>query len=106
MPRVTFLLADGTSKAVDARAGASLMTLARGARIEGITAECGGECACSTCHVLLHPEWYPKFPEPGEGERMMFTFAPGNGKTSRLSCQLKLEDIHDGLIVRVPAEQA
>lgn len=106
MPRVTFLLPDGQNKTVDARSGATLMTVARGARVAGITAECGGEAACSTCHVLLHPEWYPKFPEASEGERMMYTFAPGNGKTSRLSCQLKLEDQHDGLVVRVPAEQA
>ena len=106
MPRVTFLLPAGGNSTVDAAAGDTLMETAMKQRIVGITAECGGQRACSTCHVILHPDWYDRFDAPTEEESLMYGFAPGNARTSRLSCQLRLTDAHDGLVVRVPAEQA
>lgn len=106
MPRVTFLLPDGGNSTVEGAVGDTLMETAQKNRIAGITAECGGQRACSTCHVILHPDWYGKFEEPTEHETLMYQFAPGNTRTSRLSCQLPLADQHDGLVVRVPAEQA
>lgn len=106
MPRVTFLLPDGGNSTVEAVVGDSLMETARKNRISGITAECGGQRACSTCHVILHPDWYDKFAAPSEAESLMYQFAPGNAKTSRLSCQLPITEVHDGIVVRVPAEQA
>lgn len=106
MPRVTFLLPGGGNAPVDATAGDTLMETARKNRIGGITAECGGQRACSTCHVILHPDWYDKFEAPSEAETLMYQFAPGNTSTSRLSCQLRITPQHDGMVVRVPDEQA
>jgi len=69
-----------------------------------IEGACGGQCACSTCHVIMKEEDYGKFPEPTEDELDMLDLAMHRQDTSRLGCQLKLTEEHDGIEVKLPAE--
>lgn len=102
MPTVTFITADGARHEVTAAEGATLMETARRAGIDGIAAECGGACACATCHVQIEPEWFTATGAPGPDEFEMLDFASERGPTSRLSCQIRVTAALDGLVVRVP----
>jgi 2Fe-2S ferredoxin len=75
--------------------------------VPGIDADCGGECACATCHVYVDPAWLDKtgLPEPGSQEASMLSFAAVAEPNSRLSCQIKMTDALAGLIVRMPEGQ-
>ena len=73
--------------------------------IEVEDADCGGACACATCHVYVKEEWLDKLSEQGESEKDMLDFAFETKSNSRLSCQLMLEDKHDGIIVNLPEKQ-
>jgi len=105
MAKITFIQPDGTQQTVDAENGMTVMETAKKNLIEGIEAECGGACACATCHVFVDDAWREKTGGPAEMEEDMLDFAFDVRPTSRLSCQIKVTDALDGLIVRVPEKQ-
>jgi 2Fe-2S ferredoxin len=106
MTQVTFIDASGTARTVDAPAGMSVADAALDARVPGIEADCGGFCACATCHVYLDEEWYSRVPPADELEQAMIaTEAVDPRPNSRLSCQLRLSDAIDGIVVHTPARQ-
>ena len=106
MPKITFIAADGKVTDVDAPNGSTVMENGIKAMVPGIEAECGGACACATCHVYVDDAWMEKTGEPSAMEEDMLDFAYDVRPNSRLSCQIKVEDAFDGLIVRVPERQA
>lgn len=105
MPKITFIQPDGTEQAVEAQAGMTVMETAKKNLVDGIEAECGGACACATCHVYVEEAWREATGPPSEMEEDMLDFAFDVRPTSRLSCQIKVTDALDGLIVRVPEKQ-
>ena len=105
MPNITFTQPDGSKKTVTVSAGTTLMRAAKDNGIIGILADCGGECACSTCHVYIGAAWFDKLPPAKDNESIMFGFLEVPCPTSRLSCQVVITDAMDGLTVRVPASQ-
>jgi len=105
MAKITFITADGSQTEVVGKNGDSVMVTAVNNGIEGIIAECGGAASCATCHVIVDPQWYAKLPEPQSIEKDMLEFAAERTDTSRLSCQIKVSDDIDGLVVTVPASQ-
>ncbi len=104
MTTVTFITADGASQALEASDGLSLMENARRANVRGIVAECGGACACATCHVHVAEDWLTRVGEPGEMEREMLDFANDVRPNSRLSCQITVTAALDGLVISIPEE--
>jgi 2Fe-2S ferredoxin len=102
MPKINFISAQGDTQVVEARVGDSLMQAAKAGNIHAIDAECGGACACATCHVYLAPEWFDRLGPLTESEEMMLEFAQSVAETSRLSCQIKVTDDMDGLSVTLP----
>jgi ferredoxin, 2Fe-2S len=103
MPRMTFILTDGTRREVEAPLGLSVLEIAHRNDID-IEGACGGSLACSTCHVIVDPEFFDKLPEPTEEEEDMLDLAFGLTRTSRLGCQIRMIEELDGLIVRLPSE--
>ncbi|MCC6982902.1 MAG: (2Fe-2S)-binding protein [Bauldia sp.] len=106
MPRITFIAPDGKSYVVDAVNGSTLMENAIRNRVPGIEAECGGACACATCHVYVDESWTGVVGEPEAMEEDMLDFGYQVRPNSRLSCQIRIRDELDGLVVRVPERQA
>jgi 2Fe-2S ferredoxin len=104
MVSVLFKLADGVERRIVAQVGDSLMQSARSNDVPGILADCGGACACATCHVIVEEEWYPRLTPPASHERDMLEFALDVQPTSRLSCQIKVDESLDGLVVSVPGQ--
>ena len=104
MVSVLFRLADGAEQRITARTGDSLMLSAKANDVPGILADCGGACACATCHVVVEEDWYPRLEPPATHERDMLEFALDAQPTSRLSCQIKVDESLDGLVVSVPGE--
>jgi 2Fe-2S ferredoxin len=105
MPKVIFYEHDGTRHDVDATSGLSLMRAAVDHNVPGIDADCGGACACATCHVYVEPEWLERSGTRTEMEESMLSFAAVTQDNSRLACQIELSDALDGLSVRLPAGQ-
>ncbi len=105
MTRVRFIEHDGTEHEVEADNGRSLMLAAIDNLVPGIDADCGGECACATCHVMLTDEAYAALGPPGETEEQMLDLNPERSPTSRLSCQIPVTDELDGLKVQLPEFQ-
>ncbi|MGI9423336.1 MAG: 2Fe-2S iron-sulfur cluster-binding protein [Hyphomicrobiaceae bacterium] len=105
MPKITYIQPDGEQATVDAAVGVTVMEAAKLNLVPGIEAECGGACACATCHVYVADEWIEKTGKPSEMEEDMLDFAFDVRDTSRLSCQIKVSDELDGLIVTVPEKQ-
>ncbi len=99
---VTFDIADGDTVKVPVESGQSLMQAAVAAKIPGILAECGGNMACGTCHVLVDADWIDRLAPAGEEERGLIEYLDGSGPTSRLSCQIRTGSEADGLRVEVP----
>src|SRR5579864_6889757 len=106
MPKITYIDSSGTSRTVDAENGATVMETAIRNSIPGIEAECGGACACATCHVYVDEAWRAKTCEPSPMEEDMLDFGYDVRPNSRLSCQIKMSDELDGLVVRTPEKQA
>ncbi|MEM7290278.1 MAG: 2Fe-2S iron-sulfur cluster-binding protein [Pseudomonadota bacterium] len=106
MPKITYITHDEQTFEVDASSGATVMEIAIKNSIPGIEAECGGACACATCHVYVDESWHAVAGEPEVMEEDMLDFAWEVKPGSRLSCQIKVTDDLDGLIVRVPEKQA
>jgi 2Fe-2S ferredoxin len=105
MAKITFIQPDGESQTVEAKSGMTVMEAAKLNDIMGIEAECGGACACATCHVYVDDAWAAKTGSPEPMEEDMLDFAFEVKPTSRLSCQIKLRDDLDGLVVRTPTRQ-
>ena len=105
MAKVTFIDSAGASRTVDAQVGSTVMETAIRNSIPGIDAECGGACACATCHVYVAPEWTEIVGKPSQMEEDMLDFAAEVRPTSRLSCQIKVTSQIDGLVVSTPAKQ-
>ena len=106
MAKITYIAHDGTAFEVDAENGSTVMENAIKNAVPGIEAECGGACACATCHVYVDEAWTAKTGEAEAMEEDMLDFAYDIQPGSRLSCQIKVSDELDGLIVRVPERQA
>ena len=105
MAKITFIQPDGQQQTVTAEAGMTVMEAAKRDAIAGIDAECGGACACATCHVYVDAAWTAKVGKPATMEEDMLDFAFDVRPESRLSCQIKVADALDGLVLRVPAKQ-
>lgn len=106
MPKITYISPDGAKHDVDAAEGTTVMENAIKHMVPGIEAECGGACACATCHVYVDDAWTEKVGEPEAMEEDMLDFAFEVRPTSRLSCQIKVSGDLDGLVVHVPERQA
>jgi ferredoxin, 2Fe-2S len=105
MAKITFIQPDGSQQAVDAAPGVTVMEAARLNRVPGIEAECGGACACATCHVYVDAAWAGPVGKPAAMEEDMLDFAFDVRPESRLCCQIKVTAALDGLVVRVPGKQ-
>ncbi len=106
MAKFTFIGADATRYEVDAENGSTVMENAIRNGVPGIEAECGGACACATCHVYVDEAFRPVTGEPEPMEQDMLDFAYDVRPNSRLSCQIRVSDALDGLTVTVPERQA
>jgi 2Fe-2S ferredoxin len=105
MVAITFIEFSGTVHTVEAQEGATAMEAAVRNGVPGIDAECGGACACATCHVYVDEAWREKVGEPSPMEEDMLDFAAEVAPNSRLSCQIKLTPALDGLVLRLPERQ-
>jgi 2Fe-2S ferredoxin len=105
MPRVTYIEANGTEHVVDVPVGMSVMQGAINNLVPGIEGDCGGLCACATCHVYVPAEWKRPCGEPEELETNILDFAFDVRPESRLSCQIKVTEGLDGLVVHLPVRQ-
>ncbi|WP_420409695.1 2Fe-2S iron-sulfur cluster-binding protein [Hoeflea sp.] len=106
MTKISIVAFDGTRFDVDAENGSTVMENAIRNSVPGIEAECGGACACATCHVYVDDAWTETVGSPEPMEEDMLDFAFDVRPTSRLSCQIKVRDELDGLVVHVPERQA
>lgn len=105
MPKITYIEHDGTAHVVDVAEGLTVMEGAVKNAIPGIDADCGGACACSTCHVYVDPAWLGKLPAREAMEEDMLDFAFEPRENSRLTCQIKVTPALEGLVVRMPEKQ-
>ena len=105
MPKVTYIEFDGTEHIVDVDKGLTIMEGAVQKNIPGIDADCGGSCVCATCHVYVDDDWLDKLPEQSEAEKDMLDFAFETKTSSRLSCQIFLDENLDGIVVSLPEKQ-
>jgi ferredoxin, 2Fe-2S len=106
MAKITYIDAAGVARTVDGEIGSTVMETAIKNGVPGIEAECGGACACSTCHVYVDEAWREKTGEPSPMEEDMLDFAFEVKPNSRLSCQIKVSEALDGLVVTTPERQA
>ncbi|MGB0634320.1 MAG: 2Fe-2S iron-sulfur cluster-binding protein [Paracoccaceae bacterium] len=106
MVKIIYIEFGGTQHVVDVEPGLTVMEGARNNNVPGIEADCGGACACSTCHVYVASEWVSKLPEkdPMEEDMLDFAYEPDPNR-SRLTCQVKVTDELDGLVVNMPERQ-
>ncbi|MGV6812379.1 MAG: 2Fe-2S iron-sulfur cluster-binding protein [Brevirhabdus sp.] len=106
MAKITYIEFNGTEHTVDVANGLTVMEGARDNGIPGIEADCGGACACSTCHVYVAENWVEKLPakDAMEEDMLDFAFQPDPAR-SRLTCQIKVTDDLDGLVVNMPEKQ-
>jgi ferredoxin, 2Fe-2S len=105
MAKITFIQHNGTEQTVDGIPGMTVMEAAIKNMVPGIDADCGGACACATCHVYVEAEWLDKVGKRAAMEEDMLDFAFDVRDSSRLSCQIKISDAINGLCVRVPEKQ-
>ena len=105
MPKITFIDYQGNQTEVEANTGSSLMEAAVDNDVSGIDADCGGACACATCHVYVDQNWLDKVGKPDDLEVDMLDVADGVQENSRLSCQIQVIDELDGLVVSTPESQ-
>lgn len=105
MPQVTYVEHDGTEHPIALDAGLSVMQGAVNNNVPGIDADCGGECACATCHVYVDEAWLGRTGTPNAQEASMLSFAATVQANSRLSCQITMTEELNGLVVRLPDGQ-
>ena len=105
MPKITFIDYEGNESVVDADIGQSVMEAATQNDVSGIDADCGGACACATCHVYVNPDWVSVVGKPSELEAEMLAVAENVEENSRLSCQMPITEEYDGLVLTTPESQ-
>ena len=105
MAKITFIEHDGTEHNIEANAGTTVMNAALDNLVPGIDADCGGECSCATCHVMIDEAWMAKVGQPAEAEESMLDLNPERVSNSRLSCQIPVTEELDGLVVNLPEFQ-
>jgi 2Fe-2S ferredoxin len=105
MPKIVFTEPGGGRREIDAPLGITLMEAARQHGVQGVVAQCGGACACATCHVYVDPDWVNRLDPPEEMEEGMLETALEPRPNSRLSCQIHITAEMDGLRVTVPQQQ-
>jgi 2Fe-2S ferredoxin len=105
MVKITYIEANGDTRVVDAKLGQTVMETATKNGVPGIAADCGGSCACGTCRIYPEPEWREKLPARGAMEAEMLDFSADDHPAVRLSCQIKVTEELDGMVVRLPASQ-
>jgi len=105
MPHVTYIDYKGERRTVDVAEGLSVMEGALRYSIPGIDGDCGGACACATCHIHVDPAWMPRLPKASELETAMLTLANETNEFSRLACQIQVTKELDGLVVSTPESQ-
>tara|TARA_B100000945_G_C20308128_1_gene561449 strand:+ start:398 stop:718 length:321 start_codon:yes stop_codon:yes gene_type:complete len=105
MAKIRYIEFNGEEHTVDVQNGLTVMEGAIKNKVPGIDADCGGACACATCHVYVQKEWLNKLPPKEDTEEDMLDFAFDVRKNSRLSCQLTVSDDLDGLTVDLPEKQ-
>jgi 2Fe-2S ferredoxin len=106
MPKITYIEHNNKTHTVDVPNELTVMEGAAQNNIPGIDADCGGACACATCHVYVDEKWFDKIKEKDEAEQDMLDMAFEPNKFSRLSCQITVSDELDGLVVKMPSKQA
>lgn len=105
MPKITYIDASGRERTVEGKVGMTVMETAIKHNVPGIDADCGGACACATCHVYVRADFLEKVGKPSAMEQSMLDFAENVKENSRLSCQIKIRDDLDGLTVTTPESQ-
>ena len=105
MPRVKFIEHNGTEHDVEGDIGDCLMVIALNHLVPGIDADCGGECSCATCHVIVNDAWAGKLAEVSEAENSMLDLNPDRETNSRLSCQIPMSEDIDGITIQLPEFQ-
>ena len=105
MPKITYIEQNGKSHKLEVANGLTVMEGAVQNNIPGIDADCGGSCACATCHVYVDEKWFNKLPNKESAEEDMLDMAFEPKSSSRLSCQLTVSDELDGLVVNMPSKQ-
>lgn len=105
MPTVKFIEHNGTEHEVEGNVGDSLMSIALNNLVPGIDADCGGECSCATCHVIVDNAWIAKTGSTSEGEESMLDLNPDRESNSRLSCQIPLTEELSGIVIQLPEFQ-
>jgi 2Fe-2S ferredoxin len=105
MPKITFIAFDGTRSTLDVPAGTTLMRAATDNRVNGIDGDCGGNCACATCHVYIDPAWAERLGARTAPEEDMLNLVADLRDSSRLACQINIDDTLDGLVVELPESQ-
>jgi len=105
MPKITYIEHNGTPHTVDVPVGLTVMEGAVNNNVPGIDADCGGACACSTCHAYVNPDWVAKLPPREDMEMDMLDFAYEPNERSRLTCQVKVTPEMDGLVLQLPEKQ-
>ena len=105
MPKITYIEHTGKSHSVEVSKELSVMEGAIQNNIPGIDADCGGSCACATCHVYVEEKWFDKLPKKEDAEQDMLDMAFEPQKFSRLACQITIADELDGLVVKMPSKQ-
>ena len=106
MPKITYIEHTGKSHTIEVPNELSVMEGAVQNNIPGIDADCGGACACATCHVYVDEKWFEKLPKKEDMEQEMLDMAFEPNKFSRLSCQIIVTDELDGMVVKMPSKQA
>ena len=106
MAKITYIEHSGKSHQIEVKNGLSVMEGAVQNNIPGIDADCGGSCACATCHVYVDEKWFEKLPKKEITEEDMLDMAYEPKKFSRLTCQITVTDELDGLVVKMPLKQA
>lgn len=105
MGHIKFVEHDGAQHLVDIEDGKTLMQIAMDNGVPGIDADCGGECACGTCHVIIDHNWMNAVGNATDDELRMLEMTPERAETSRLSCQIKISNAMDGMVVHLPEFQ-
>jgi len=105
MPKITYIDASGKERTVEGKVGMTVMETAIKHNVPGIDADCGGACACATCHVYVRADFLEKVGKPSAMEQSMLDFAENVKENSRLSCQIKIRDDLEGLTVTTPESQ-
>lgn len=105
MPKIIFINHDGAEHVVDADTGETVMQSAINNMVPGIIADCGGMCACATCHGYIDAAWLARLPSPTDNERSLLECVPEYREGSRLTCQLAVTPELNGLVIRLPASQ-